>query len=527
MTYLGGLMARLGVSESRVLGLGANPRNSNSFNMTALALRGSRFHNGVSRIHGEVASQVEAYVWPQVPADENPIGYITNGVDVDTFLGHAWVALFDMYMGGGWRAKPADKNFWQGFIDGIPNHVYISTRQILKAEMLEDVRRRAGIQYRRAGYAESVVNHITRFLTPHNLNTLVIGFARRFATYKRATLLFRDLGRLDRLVNDPERPVLFIFAGKAHPSDWPGQQLIKDIYQISLRPEFQGKIIMLEDYSLDMARRLLPGVDVWLNTPEYPKEACGTSGMKAAINGAINLSVLDGWWGEAYDGENGLAISPHPELDPQTRDQVESLELLNLLEHQVIPLYYTRDEQGEPDAWVRKSKASMKSILPRFNSVRMVMDYVRTYYRPAATQGRRLKQDHVAGARDLARWKKKIAEGWHGVRIRLAELPIKAVNAGEPLPITVAVYLNGLGADDVIVECVLGEETELSDFVPSGSVQFAPIDRNGEGETLFHGDLCSPELCLLTEGLEHYKVRVFPYHPLLNHRFECGYMIWL
>lgn len=525
--YFAGLMARLGISESRFLALGANPRNPYGFNMTALALRGSRFHNGVSRIHGGVAAQMEAYVWPQVPAEENPIGYTTNGTDVETFLGHAWVALFDMYMGGGWRARLTDKNFWQEFIDGIPNHVYLSTRQVLKAEMLEDACRRAKIQYRRAGYPDSVVGHITRFLTPHNLNTLVVGFARRFATYKRATLLFRDLDRLARLVDDPQRPVLFIFAGKAHPDDHPGQQLLKDIYQISMRPEFQGKIIVLEDYSLDMARRLMPGVDVWLNVPEYPKEACGTSGMKAAINGAVNLSVLDGWWGEAYDGENGWAITPHPELDPQTRDWQESIELLSILEHQVIPLFYDRNAQGEPDAWARKSRASMKSILPRFNSIRMAMDYLQAYYGPAKTQGTLLMQDQAAGAKALARWKKKIAEGWPGVRIRLAEPPPKAVNTGEPLPITVAVYLNGLAPEDVIAECVLGKETELLDFLPTEAVQFTPIGGGAQGETLFHGNLCSPELCLLTGGLEHYKIRVFPYHPLLSHRFECGCMLWL
>ena len=525
--YFRDVMARLGISESDFLGLGANPGNPHGFNMTALALRGSRFHNGVSRIHGGIASQMEAYIWPQVPPEENPIGYTTNGTDVDTFLGHSWVALFDMYMGGGWRAKQADRDFWHDFIDGIPSHVYISTRQVLKAEMLDDTGHRARIQYRRAGYPESVVNHLTRLLTPRNLDTLVIGFARRFATYKRAALLFQDLDRLARLVNSPERPVLFIFAGKAHPEDQPGQQLLKDIFRISMRPEFQGRIIVVEDYNLSMARKLLPGVDVWLNTPEYPKEACGTSGMKAAINGAINVSVLDGWWAEAYDGGNGWAIIPHPELDPHARIQEESVQLLNILEYEVVPLHFARDVGGEPEAWVRKSKTSMKSVLPRFNSVRMATDYLRAYYGPAKIQGRLLQQDQASGATTLARWKKKVAETWSGVRIRVSAPAPRAINAGDRLPMTVAVYLNGLSSEDVVVECVLGKETELLDFVPIDNVQFTPVDSDGQGETRFYANLRSPKASPLTGGLQHYKVRVYPYHPLLTHRFECGYMLWL
>ncbi len=228
---------------------------------------------------------------------------------------------------------------------------------------------------------------------------LVIGFARRFATYKRSTLLFRDLERLARLVNDPARPVLFIFAGKAHPNDDPGKEMIRQITEISMRPQFRGKIVMLEDYNLSLARTLYPGVDVWLNVPEYPKEACGTSGIKAAINGAINLSVLDGWWGEAYDGDNGWAIIPHPELDPQTRDNQEANELLDILERQVVPLYFTHNDDGDPQDWIEKSKASMRTILPHYNGMRMARDYLRDYYSPAAKHGQLLAQKDAAGAK--------------------------------------------------------------------------------------------------------------------------------
>ncbi len=522
-----GLIAELGVEERQFFALGASPRHADAFNMTSLSLRGSRFHNGVSRIHGEVASQMECYIWPQILPEENPIGYVTNGVDVDTFLGMSWVALFDMYMGSGWRTKLTDRDFWHRFIADIPDHVYQSVRQVHKTEMFEDVRARATIQLQRGGCPESCLREITRNLSCHNRDVLVIGFARRFATYKRATLLFRDLERLARLVTDPERPVLFIFAGKAHPNDDPGKEMIRQIAEISMRPQFRGRILILEDYNLSLARTLYPGVDVWLNVPEYPKEACGTSGMKAAINGAINLSVLDGWWGEAYDGENGWAIIPHPELDPQTRDHQEANELLDILEHQVIPLYFTHNENGDPQAWIAKSKASMRTILPHYNGMRMASDYLRDFYGPASRHGRLLAREDAEGAKELARWRKKISDNWGKVRIRLTSPPPQAVDACDPLLITVALYLNGLKSEDVQVECVVGTENELGQFIPAHNFPLSALGPGDEGETLYHVDLCDPRPSYTPSGLEYYQIRAFPQHPLLAHRFETGCMLWL
>jgi starch phosphorylase len=527
-TYFGDFLREVGISEARFFALGASAGYRHGFNMTALALRGSRFHNGVSRIHGRVASEMEAFIWPEVPPDENPIGYVTNGIHVPTFLGRAWVALFDMYFGTGWRNKLDDEQFWEQHIDSIPDHVYLSTHQVLKAEMIEDARRRAIVQLRRNGCSESHIRRITRHLSPNQLDSLVIGFARRFATYKRATLLFSDLPRLARVLTDPQRPVLFVFAGKAHPNDRPGQQLIREIADIAMRPEFEGRIILLEDYNLSMARKLLPGVDVWLNNPEYPLEACGTSGMKAGINGVINFSVLDGWWGEGYNGDNGWAITPHASgLDPETRNREEALELLDILEHHIVPLYFARTGQGEPQGWIRKSKASMKSIMPRFNAQRMAMDYIRDYYGPASRQRTRLMQNARAPALELASWKRRTAESWPGVRIRMVSAPSPQVKHGHSVPIEVAVYLNGLEPEDVVVECVLGRENELGEFIPSNSLEFTAAGPTLEGETLFRLDLCAPERGIPLPGLQSYKIRIFPYHPLLSHRFECGCMRWL
>ena len=430
-----------------------------------------------------------------------------------------------MRTGGSWRAKLLERAFWEELIDSISVHVFLGVRQVLKAEMLERVRQRAIVQYRRGDCTAYIVDRLTRYLTPQNVDTLVIGFARRFATYKRATLLFRDLERLDKLVNNRKRPVLLIFAGKAHPSDVPGQQLIKEIFEISMRPEFQGKIILLEDYNLSLARELMPGVDVWLNNPEYPMEACGTSGMKAAINGAVNLSVLDGWWGEAYEKQNGWAITPHPELDPYARDQREAMELLNILEREVIPLYYARNDDGAREAWIHKAKASMKSILPQYNSIRMVMDYLRDYYAPAKLHGRRLRQDDAVGARELATWKHKISQAWPHVQLRLERVAPQAVTAGETMPIEVAVNLNGLAPDDIVVECVLGRTTDLEEFEPSDSIRFTAVEDNAKGETIYRVDLCASDIPV--SGLQHYKIRAYPHHRLLAHRAETGCMLWL
>jgi len=525
--YFSGLVNKLGLPEKAFLELGSNPRNPQGFSTTTLALRGSRFRNGVSRIHGGVAAEMEAYAWPEIEVAENPIGYITNGADVDTYLAGSWVALFEMYMGGGWRAKLTDTEFWGQFIENIPDHVFLSVRQLLKAAALSEFNRRATKQYERCAETKSLAVRLTANLTPQNVDTLVIGFARRFATYKRATLIFKDLDRLARLVNDPDKPITFVFAGKAHPSDHPGQALIKQIYQLSLRPEFQGRIILLENYNLSMARDLLPGVDVWLNTPEYPLEACGTSGMKAAINGVINLSVMDGWWAEAYNGSNGWAITPHPEFDPETRARLEAEELMNILEYQVIPTYYARNRDGQPEAWIYKSKASMKSVLPQFNTIRMAIDYLRDSYAPAAREGRMMQADNAAGAHELAQWKHHIAETWPKIRARLAQPVPDSIKAGELLPIDVAVHLNGLDPDDLFVECVVNTDKVSGEDLTDCSVPLFLSGMNDNGEAVYHCDLFDTGQSCWVGGMQQFHIRIYPCHHLLSHPFECGLMIWL
>ena len=522
-SYFGDFVKQLGIGMEHFLSLGSAPASLGGFNQTALALRGSRFRNGVSRIHGGVAARMSAYAWPQVAPEENPLGYVTNGVHVPTFLAREWANLFDMRFGGGWRNELLNQSYWEQ-IDDIPDHSFWSLRQSLKSEMLANVRRRAVFQHRRNGYSEALIERLTAYLDPQSTEILTIGFARRFATYKRAPLIFSDPARLARLLGDPQRPAILIFAGKAHPHDIPAQNLIKVIHEYSLRPEFEGRIVLLEGYDQALARKLVSGVDVWLNTPEYPLEASGTSGEKAGINGVINLSVLDGWWGEGYNGDNGWAITPHgPAYDAAYRDREEANELLDILEKQVAPLYYNRDGHGYAHGWVQMCKASMKSLIPRYNSQRMVMDYVSKYYTHARKQRLVMSGNQYTRAKEVAGWRRKVERAWPRVRARRLDTPLSEIHAGEALSIRVAAFLNGLTADDVLVECLVGTESESGEFVRQDTHVFTPDQHDSaSGETIFKLDL-NPRL----PGLQFYKIRLMPFHPCLGHRFEAGLMLWL
>lgn len=510
----------LKIPLQELMSLGHSPSNHGGFNMTALALRGSRFHNGVSRIHGHEASRMEGYIWPQIPYDENPMRYVTNGVHVPTFLAREWVNLFDMRFDRIWRSELLSEDYWER-IDTIPDQNYWSVRQTLKSELLEDVRERSITQHRRNGCSDVQIDRLIQHLAGGETDILTLGFARRFATYKRALLLFSDPERLARIVNNPERPVLIMFAGKAHPSDVPGQELIRTISEYSRQPEFEGNIILLEGYDINLARKLVTGVDVWINTPEYPMEASGTSGQKAGINGVINLSVLDGWWGEGYNGENGWAITPHgTQYDPGFRDREEGQTLLDILEHEVVPLYYTRNGHGYSEGWVRKSKDSMKSIMPHFNAQRMVMDYVQQFYGPASRQSAQLRQDDVA--QTLAEWKKKVADVWGGVSLYRSNESTTEIQAGESMPICVAANLNGLTPEDVRVECLVGTLSDLDELEVDSTHYFDATGKNDKGEDVFELDLL-PTLA----GLQYYQIRMYPYHLDLSHPFETGQLIWL
>ncbi|MDB6062796.1 MAG: alpha-glucan phosphorylase [Verrucomicrobiaceae bacterium] len=518
-TYFGNYAAELGIDFNTLFAFGQTGGHDD-FNMTTLALRYTRFHNGVSRIHGGVASKMEGGMWPQVPPAENPIDYITNGVHVPTFLAREWVSLFDMLFSE-WQDELLDPEFWKR-VDDIPDHHYWSIHKALKHQLLEEVCRRVALQGERNGSSHSQIKRITQEISDPDRDIVVFGFARRFATYKRATLLFSDLDRLSAILNHPEKPGVMIFAGKAHPNDLPGQQLIKKIHELSLRPEFIGKIILLEGYDLALARSLVAGVDVWLNTPEYPLEASGTSGEKAAINGAVNLSVLDGWWGEGFNHHNGWAITPRRgAMQEDERNLEESNDLLDIIEYDLMPLYYQHDGKGYSAGWVKTSKASMKSIIPHFNAQRMVMDYVRKFYGPASKHMARLGQNDAANARKLSAWKQHVRQSWSGVSISLAAQPSSQTFHREPITLQVIANLNGLKPEDVVVESVFGR------LLPDGTLQMLDkrafrFTQNNGSDSEFTLEL-SPELA----GLLHYKIRIYPYQPLLAHPHEMGCMLWI
>ena len=517
--YLEPLARETDLPVERLVALGRAP-GTQDFNMTALALRGSRHHNGVSRIHGRVSSQLLKDFWPQIPAEENPVGAITNGVHLPTFLATEWQDAFDRHLGAGWMNRLNDIATARE-IEALPDHAFWAVRQELKAQMLHLVRHRLRQQYVRNQGSESHVDRLLRHADPANPNVLTVGFARRFATYKRAALMFTDLDVLRALVNDRDRPVIFVFAGKAHPADEPGQSLIRTLARIGRMPEFEGRLLFVEGYDLHSARRLVSGVDVWLNNPVYPLEASGTSGMKAGINGVVNLSVLDGWWGEGYSGDNGWAIKPaSSSLDPERRDREEARTFYEIMQDQVVPLYYDRGSAGFSPGWIRLAKRSMATVLSQFSAARMVNQYVDMFYRPAARQGARYLEGGGDGAKVVAAWKDRVCAAWDGVSMRRLDDPRRTLTYGDATTIEVAVGLNGLRPDDVAVELVL---TRGLRDAPSRRHEFVAAETLPQThEQRFVLDL-KPELC----GRLDYRIRIYPRHALLTHPFELGLMRWL
>ncbi len=509
----------LGIPAEKLLSLGLGP-GATEFNMTTLAIRGSRFHNGVSAIHGAVSARILRDLWPQIPPEENPITSITNGVHVPTFLSPEWTDTFDHLLGYGWSRRLVNQASWDQ-IDEVPDHVFWSTRQHLKSQLLHLVRYRLREQSARNQGSEAHLDRLLSLCDPNNPTVLIVGFGRRFATYKRATLLFQDLDWLRQLLGDRQRPVLFLFAGKAHPADVPGQDLIRRVTQVAQMPEFEGKILVIEGYDLRLSRRMVSGVDVWLNNPVYPLEASGTSGMKAAINGVVNLSVLDGWWGEGYDGTNGWAIKPSPAgLDDASRDKEEARTLYEILQDHVIPLYYERDSSGYSPKWVKLAKRSIATLMPRFNSERMLSEYIAKCYRPAAQQGRLYAADQFEVARSIAAWKSRVRAAWPGVSLRRVDTPKTRIAFGDSVRVEVMLNLNGLTPADVTVELLLSrmgtqgkEETRSHLFVAQ--------DAEAGGEHRYALEL-APEYC----GRLDLRIRAYPCREYLTHPLELGLMVW-
>ncbi|MGH8132745.1 MAG: alpha-glucan family phosphorylase, partial [Steroidobacteraceae bacterium] len=453
VSHFGDFIRELGVPVERFLELARAPSAPHLFNMTRLALNGTRHVNGVSRIHGGVSARLCADQWPELRPADNPVGFVTNGVHVPTFLHQSWTDFFDRELGREWRERLRDPGYWDA-LEQVPDERYWATAQEVKSRMLASVRERLQREYERKGLSPAQLRHVIRWLDPQRPGVLTLGFARRFATYKRATLLLRDRARLARLVNNPEAPVVLLLAGKAHPADEPAKQVLREIRQLMMSHEFLGRIVFLEDYDLQLARSLVSGVDVWLNNPIAPLEASGTSGIKAAINGRLNLSILDGWWAEGWMHDNGWGIPPANVQDPERRDALEADLVLDTLAEEVAPLYYERNAAGCPVEWVRRSKRAMMTVIPRFNMRRVLFDYTRGLYQPAIAQYRRLAAQGFTGARTLAEWKQRVRQAWPKVSLKLLSDAARDLPRGERLRLRVAAALNGLAPADVRVEFV-------------------------------------------------------------------------
>jgi len=489
------------------------------FSMTVLAIRFATYINGVSALHGEIARKMWSNIWPGTPYEEVPISHVTNGVHTDTWLAPELAALYDEYLGrGNWHEEPDLADTWERIVD-VPDDVLWRTHQKLRSKALGFLRGRVALQRQRNGESPARVAAAHDLFDP---NALTIGFARRFATYKRATLIFRDIKRIQRMLNDPDRPVQIIFSGKAHPADEPGKNLIKQVHRLAQTPEFAGKIIFIEDYDMNVARYLVRGVDLWLNTPRRPNEASGTSGQKAALNGNPNLSVLDGWWAEGYNGKTGWAIGDeHEYKNEQIQDDADALSLYNQLESQVIPAFFERDEQGVPHGWVAVMKEALRVCAPRFSMSRQVKDYTNDLYLPATMAGRQMVEADYENARILAAWKDRVYLAWPQVRITATRPPVERATIGFHLALDAQVFLGSLSPDDVTVEVVWGQangDDELQE------IHSAPLTK---AESLPGGALhYTGALQFENNGRFSYGIRVLPAHPLLRTKHELGLSKW-
>jgi starch phosphorylase len=485
------------------------------FSMPALALRFTSGRNGVAELHGETSRLIWNDLWPEVPPEEIPIGHVTNGVHAATWMAPEVAELAAETLGDGWQTDGVES--WKVFERLDPARLW-EVRKALKLENVRFLRRRLRSQLDRQQADASAIHEADQLFDPQ---ALTIGFARRFATYKRATLIFRDLDRLARLLDDPERPLQLVFAGKAHPADKPGQELIASIHRLSRDPRFTGRILFVEDYDMAVGRALTRGVDVWLNNPRRPLEASGTSGQKAAMNGVLNLSILDGWWPEGFNGDNGWAFGSERAYDDEDRgDAADAEALYSLLETEVVPLYYRRDNAGVPIEWMERSRAAIASITPRFNAQRMVKQYVSEYYHPASERGRLMVADGYAAAARLAAWRKRVEKQWPGIYLSARPGTDSITVAGEEVTVETVLHPGELADLDIRVELVYSSEADRLRF----GLQRVPMEC---GKTFPDGGRSyRASFRPLITGPLVYGVRAYPVTDLLASPFDAHAIRW-
>ena len=457
-TYFESLYKELGLSKEQFLALGRDLKVENmdkDFSMTILALKACGKANGVSRLHATVSRKMWQNVWPELPRKEIPITHITNGIHTNTWISYEFAGLFQRYIGDDWIDEPSDQTLWQRVAD-IPDAELWRSHERRKERLVSFARSRLKAQLERRGLSKHMISYADEVLDPE---ALTIGFARRFATYKRGNLIFRNLERIKKILTNKEKPVQIIIAGKAHPKDDKGKEIIKSIVALTSDPDLKYKVVFLEDYDMNVAHYLVQGVDIWLNNPLRPQEASGTSGMKAAVNGAINFSVLDGWWCEGYNGENGWVVgSTDTYNDLEYQNEMESRSIYELLEKEIVPLFYDRGQDDLPRGWITKMKTCMKTVGPMFNTNRMIEDYTRKFYIPSMELTEKMKANNYELAKNKTNWQSNIEKNWSKVSIINTDDNVgnKTIQIGSPMKIRVKVNLAGIAPEDVFVQIYEG-----------------------------------------------------------------------
>ena len=519
--YMGEFPAKLGISWNELMNMGReNPDTNERFSMSVFALNTCQEANGVSWLHGEVSKKMFAGIWKGYSWEESHVGYVTNGVHMPTCAASEWKELYEKTFGKEFFNHQSDTNYWSKIYDVADEDIW-NLRMTMKNKFINFVRRDFREKWLKNQGDPSRIMSIVDKINP---NALIIGFARRFATYKRAHLLFSDLDRLSAIVNNPQFPVQFIFSGKAHPADGAGQGLIKRIMEISRMPQFLGKIIFLENYDMIVAKRLVSGVDIWLNTPTRPLEASGTSGEKAEMNGVLNFSVLDGWWYEGYRfcEKAGWALTDKRTFTDQSQqDQLDAATIYSMLENEIVPLYFAKNSKGYSPEWIQYIKNSVAKIAPNFTMKRMIDDYIERFYDKEAARTKKLTAHNFALAKEIVEWKENIASKWDGVKVDSIIESVDQSNSktGQPLSTVIKVNTNGLGRDvhvELVVYKVVNGEEKLVRTEP-----FKAIGQDGDNVTY---ELKSK---MRESGVFRYAFRAYPWNDALPHRQDFAYVRWL
>lgn len=513
---------RLGLDREEFLKLGMKPCTElePGFNMGIFALKVAGKKNGVSKLHGAVSRELFGDVWPEIAANESPITYVTNGIHTCSWLAPSLKELYNKYLIPYWQDNIYKDEVWEN-INNIPNQELWGIHQKRKQKLFDIVKENTTNRLRKSGYSYEEINEITSKLNP---NALTIGFARRFATYKRATLIFKDLERITQILNNADRPVQLIFAGKAHPADKEGQDLIKRIHEISMMPQFKGKIFLLENYNIAMSRYLVSGVDVWLNNPRRPMEASGTSGQKASVNGVINFSVLDGWWAEGYNQENGWTIGTNAEFTSyEEQDIADSQSMYRTLEEKIIPTYYEKDENGISEKWMKIMKNSITSTGGKYSTSRMLVDYTNNLYIPLCNLTKKY-YENIDNVAEFNLWKKNLYTNWKDIKItQKNNLNNITMDAGNNIDVKCEVQLPNVDVSNVMAQCYYGKILDNGIVENVSIIPMKLSSKNEENKTYEY----TAKIELKTGGNYGYTFRVMPKHEMLLDSENLNLVKWI